>query len=90
MLAQSVMDMTMFDNTYGQRFVWEEEGGTHIKHYKVLIPTSMSNLVLTWATSERTLGLDEKVSTAEKLDIQSRWPSTISQNRKGYGSKTIY
>lgn len=66
MLVQSVMGMTMFDNTYGQRFVWQEELGTHIKHYKVLIPTSMSNLLFTWVTSLQTLGLDEKVSASEK------------------------
>lgn len=35
------------------------------------------------------LGLDEKVSTARKLDIQQFWPSTTSQNRKGYDYNNI-
>lgn len=37
MLAQSVEDRTMFDRILGQRFVWEEEGGTHTSITKSLV-----------------------------------------------------
>lgn len=48
MLAQSVMDMAMFDSIYGKSLLG---GGTHTTHYKVLNPTSMSNRKFIWVAS---------------------------------------